>query len=275
MKKPNLSKFIKTAQAVVTKKSPEILTGIGVAGFITTVILAVKATPKALTLIEEEKRRQNRKIANDAKKNGYENCNCIEKLTPIETIKVAWKPYAPVAIIGAASAACIIGASSVNAKRTAALATAYKLSETALTEYKEKVVETIGEKKEQLVRDKIDKGHIDKDPVGKKEVIITKAGETLCYDSLSGRYFKSDIEQIKRAVNELNKRMINNEMYISLNELYDELDLAHTAVGYELGWNIDHGLIDVDFSSQIAEDGTPCIVISYSIAPRHDYSKIM
>lgn len=58
----------------------------------------------------------------------------------------------------------------MHAKRTAALATAYKLSETALTEYKEKVVETIGEKKEQLVRDKIDKDHIDKDPVSKKRL---------------------------------------------------------------------------------------------------------
>lgn len=274
MKKPNLSKFIKNAKVLVAKKSPEILTGIGVAGFITTTILAVRATPKALTLIEEEKRRQNREIMDEAKKNGWESCNRIDRLTPIEAIKVAWKPYVPVAIIGVASAACIIGASSVHAKRTAALATAYKLSETALTEYKEKVVETIGEKKEQLVRDKIDKDHIDKDPVSKKEVIITKSGETLCYDSLSGRYFKSDIEQIKRAVNELNKRMLS-EMYISLNEFYDELDLAHTAVGYELGWNLDYGLIDVDFSSQIAEDETPCIVISYNVAPRHDYSKLM
>lgn len=274
MKKPNLSKFIKDTQVLVAKKSPEILTGLGVAGFITTTVLAVKATPKALALIEEEKRKQNRKNLDDAERHGYDVCECVDKLTPIETIKVAWRPYVPVAIIGVASAACIIGASSVNAKRTAALATAYKLSETALTEYKEKVVETIGEKKEQLVRDKIDKDHIDKDPVSKKEIIITKAGETLCYDSLSGRYFKSDIEQIKRAVNELNRRVLN-EMYVSLNDFYDELDLAHTAIGYELGWNIDSGTIDMDFGSQIAEDGTPCIVVNYNVAPKYDYSKLM
>jgi hypothetical protein len=162
----------------------------------------------------------------------------------------------------------------VHARRTAALATAYKISETALTEYKDKVVETIGEKKEKQVRDKIDKDHIDKDPVSKKEVIITKAGETLCYDMLSGRYFKSDIEQIKKAVNELNRRMMN-DMYISLNEFYDELGLSHTAIGYEIGWNIDSGLIETDFSSQIADDGTPCIVVGYSVAPKYNYSKLM
>ena len=55
---------------LLVRKSPEILTGIGVAGFVTTTVLAVKATPKALMLIEEEKRKQNRKIMDDAIKNG-------------------------------------------------------------------------------------------------------------------------------------------------------------------------------------------------------------
>lgn len=37
------------------KHSPEILTGIGIAGMITTTVMAVRATPKALILIEEKK----------------------------------------------------------------------------------------------------------------------------------------------------------------------------------------------------------------------------
>ena len=274
MNKPNLTKIFKNAQALLARKSPEILTGIGVAGFVTTTVLAVKATPKALMLIEEEKRRQNRKIMDDAIKNECDTCNRIEKLKPTEVIKTCWKCYIPSLITGVASAACIIGASSVSARRTAALATAYKLSETALTEYKDKVIETVGEKKEQIIRDKIDKDHIDRDPVSKKEVILTKAGETLCYDSLSGRYFKSDIEQIKKAVNELNKTMLR-DMYVSLNEFYDELDLTHTDMGAQIGWNIDNGLVEVDFSSQIAEDGTPCIVIRFDMPPKYDYSKLM
>ena len=125
-----------------------------------------------------------------------------------------------------------------------------------------------------MIRDKIDKEHIDRDPVSKKEVIVTKAGETLCYDSLSGRYFKSDIEQIKKAVNELNKTMLR-DMYVSLNEFYDELDLAHTDMGDQIGWKVDNGLVEVDFSSQIAEDGTPCIVIRFDMPPKYDYSKLM
>lgn len=257
MTKLNFTKFVKNVQTEVSKHSPEILTGIGIAGMITTTVLAVKATPKALTLMEKRKR--------DLK---------VEKLTPIETVKTTWKCYIPAAITGTVSIGCLIGASSVNARRNAALATAYKLSETALNEYRDKVVETIGEKKEQTIREKVDKDRVEKNPVSKSEVIITEKGNTLCYDSISGRYFKSDIEKIKRAVNELNRRM-TYDVYVSLSEFYDELDLDHTLLSDDLGWSIDDGLIDVSFSSQIADDGTPCIVINYAVAPRYNYSKFL
>lgn len=256
MKKPDVTKIIKNTKAVMSKHSPEILTAIGIAGMISSTVLAVKATPKALMLIEDAR---------------YEKG---EDLTAIEKTKACWKCYIPAAVSGVTSAACLIGANSVNAKRNAALATAYKISETALTEYKEKVVETIGEKKEKTVRDKVAKGKVDKNPVSKNEIIITEKGNTLCYDAISGRYFKSDIEKIKKAANELNRRMLS-EMYISLNEFYHSLGLHETSLGDNLGWNIDEGLIELDFSSQIADDGTPCIVVDYLIAPRYDYSKLM
>ena len=53
MNKPNVNKYFKMATRMIKKRSPEILTGFGIAGMITTTVLAVKATPKALKLIEE------------------------------------------------------------------------------------------------------------------------------------------------------------------------------------------------------------------------------
>ena len=254
--KLNVSKLCKDAKAIVSKRSPEILTGLGIAGMVTTTVLAVRATPKALKLIEDAQ---------------YEK---RESLTVSEKIKGAWKPYIPAAITGITSITCVIGASSVNAKRNAAIAAAYNLSQTALTEYKEKVVETIGEKKEQVIKDKIAKDKVENNPVTKSEVIITGKGNTLCYDTFNGRYFYSDIDQIKKAINELNRKMLN-EMYVSLNDFYSELDLKVSSNGYELGWKLDDGLIEVDFSSQISDDGRPCLVIDYLVAPRYDYSKLM
>ena len=254
MNKPNLSRVLRSTKALVSKHSPEILTGIGIAGMITATILAVKATPKALEAIEREKQELE-----------------TDKLTPVETAKATWKYYIPTVVTGSASIACLIGASSVNLRRNAALATAYKLSETALTEYRDKVVETIGEKKEQTIREKIDKDHITQNPVSKNRVIVTGKGQTLCYDHISGRYFYSDIDLIKRAINELN-RHITIHMYQSLNEFYDELNLEHIGIGYDLGWNIDGGIIDPEFSSHLTEDGQPCLVLGYSVDPKYGFS---
>lgn len=257
MNKPNVMRFVKSAQSAVVKHSPEILTGIGIAGMITTTVLAVKATPKALILIEEKKEEER-----------------VEQLTPIETVKTAWKPYIPAVVTGTASIACLIGASSVHVRRNAALATAYKLSQTALTEYKEKVVETIGEKKEKVIREKIDKDHIDQNPVTKSEIIVTKKGSTLCFDYYNGRYFESDIEEVKKAINVLNG-MLLREDYVSLNDLYDELGISHTPTGEVLGWNVDRvgrELIQPRLTPQMADDGRPCIAVSCDPDPAHGYS---
>lgn len=275
MNKQPLANLVKSAQTWTKQHSPEILTGVGIAGMITTTVLAVKATPKALELIEEEKQRQNRELVNDAVANGNDVCGQIDKLRPMEVIKVAWKPYIPAAVTCAVSTACLIGASRVSARRNAALATAYQLSRTALSEYKDKVVETIGEKKEKSIRDAIDKDHLEENPVSKNEVIITEKGSTLCYDTISARYFKSDIDKIKRAENELNRRMLHDMFgYVSVNDLYDELGLDHIIIGDDLGWNVNE-LLDISFGSQIADDGQPCVVINYVVAPRRNYTTIM
>lgn len=258
MNKPTVAKLFKDVGESLSKHSPEILTGLGIAGMITTTVLAVRATPKALKLIE----RKQEELYPDS----------TEKLTPIETVKTTWKCYLPAAVTGVTSIACLIGASSVNARRNAALATAYNLSATALAEYKEKVVETIGEKKEQVIRDKVAEERIKKDPVNNSAIIVSGAGNTRCFDTITKRRFTSDIEQIKRIVNELNRRMVNGEDYISLNDFYYELGLDGCAVGDDLGWNVTRGLIELDFSAQLDTDGIPCIVLDYAVAPKRGYN---
>lgn len=251
-----LSVFFKAARNTASKHSPEILTGIGIAGMITTTVLAVKATPKALKLMDDAR---------------YDK---EEDLTVPEKVKVTWKCYIPATLLGLASVGCLIGANSVNLRRKAALATAYKLSETALAEYKEKVIETVGEEKAKDIRSAIAKDKMEKNPVTKSEVIITDKGESLFCDSISGRYFKSDMNTIEKAVNTINRRLLN-EMSVSLTEFYSEIGLSPTSLSEELGWNMNDGQIEIDFSSQITDDGRPCIYIEYEIAPRYDYHKFV
>lgn len=258
MNKPNMAALFKDLRTAVSKHSPELLTGLGIAGMITTTVLAVKATPKALDLIEEK--RDELDLAPS------------ERLHPAEIIKAAWKPYIPAAVTGVTSVACLIGASSVNSKRNAALATAYNLSATALAEYKEKVLETVGEKKEQIIRNKVAEERINKDPVNQSAIIVSGNGNTRCFDTITKRRFTSDIDTINRIVNELNRKMLNGEDYISLNEFYYELGLDGSSIGDELGWNVINGLIELDFSAQLDTDGIPCIVIDYMVAPKRGYN---
>lgn len=255
MAKSNMTDIIKSVKATISKHSPEILTGIGIAGMVTTTILAVKATPKAIKLIEAEKRAKH-----------------VDALSPVDTVKTVWKCYIPAVMTGVSSIACLIGSNAINAKRNAALTTVYTLSEMARNEYKEKVIETIGEKKERTIKEKVDAERIKKDPVSKKEVIITEKGTTLCYDHVFGRYFKSDIDLINRAMNKINREIVIN-MYASLNDFYAELGLSPVEMGYDLGWNIDDGTIEIEPSSQLADDGTPCLVIDYSVSPKYNYSR--
>lgn len=274
MSKMNLSNITKHIVRTFQKKTPELLTGVGIGLGACTVVLSVKATPKALMLIEEKKREINYDILEEAAANGEEVCQRVDKLTPLDTVKVTWKCYIPAAITGLASVTCLIGASATSAHRNAALAAAYTLSETARIDYKKKVKEVIGEKKEQEVRDAVAKDRIERDPIANKEVIITKKGETLCYDSLSGRYFKSDIDMLNKAVNELNRKMIN-QTYISLNDYYYEVDLPENKIGDVLGWRVDQGLISLEFSAQLTNDGVPCLVVDFKDAPKYDYDMFL
>lgn len=253
-----INNFIKNTKCFLGKHSPEILTGIGIAGMVTSTVLAVKATPKALVLIEEARTNEDGTLE--------------DKLTIVETVKVAWKPYIPAIAVGIASISCIIGASRVNYKRNAALATAYALSERTLINYRDKVIETLGEKKEKEVRDKISQDEIDKKPISSSQVIITPKGNTLFMDSITGRYFRSDLDSIKKAVIELNME-ISHQNYISLNEFYSNIGLDRISNGDNLGWNIDNGYVEIDYSTCLADNDEPCIVIDYISQPKYDFDK--
>lgn len=256
MNKSNVSNFFKGLQITVTKHSPEILTGIGIAGMVTSTVLAVKATPKALRICEIVKEEQ-------------------EEPKKLDYVKATWKCYIPAAVTGAVSAACLIGASSVSLKRNAALATAYQISKTALSEYRDKVIETVGEETERVVREKVAQDKIDKNPIRENTLIVVGDGDYPCYDSISGRYFQSNVTKIMTAVNNVNYRLFS-EMYISLNEFYDELGLPHSIIGDEIGWNINEGLLEVSLSDTTHDaNGRPCPVLDYNVAPKYDYSKLM
>lgn len=249
MTKPNLQQLMVGARTAIVKHSPEILMGFGIAGWAVGTVLAVKATPKAVRCIEDAT---------------YEK---EDDLTPMEVVKAAWKCYIPAAVTCMVATGCLIGSCSTSVRRHAALATAYKLSETALDEYREQVVETVGEKKEKAIQDKVNEKQIEKAPVDQHHIINTGRGTTLFLDPLSQRYFYSDLEFVRRAENNLNKEILHS-MYgtVNVNEFYDEIGLERTDTGDMMGWNTD-SMLDLNITPGATPWGEPCFVIGHYHRP--------
>lgn len=257
----NLTKTRNDVLRVLRRKSPEILTGIGIGGMVTSTVLAVRATPEAMRRIEARKKEEKH-----------------SRLTVAQTVQAAWTCYIPSGLAGAAGMACIIGANTINGRRNAALTAAASIAETSLREYRSKALEVIGEEKEASIREAVDRDRIESDPPKERNrelpVVEGMAGQTLCYDSMFGRYFHSDVETLKRVENKLNRQMATmSEPYISLNEFYSEIGLPAVDIGEELGWNVDSGMIDLYFTSQLVNGKTPCLVMSHTVPPRYDYNK--
>jgi hypothetical protein len=148
---------------------------------------------------------------------------------------------------------------------------AYTLVNKAFGVYKDEVLTQIGVNKEQKVTDAVAAKNIDETPVVDNQVIITGGGDQLCFDTLTGRYFHSDVEAIRRAENDLKQQILLN-MFAEQNELYELLGLEPVKIGEALGWNVEH-MPDLLFTSHLAGDGRPCLAIGYRLLPKVDYLK--
>lgn len=243
---------LKQVEGFTKKNSPIILTGCGVAGFISTVVFAVKATPKATKAIE---------CAQSFK---------TEKLTKTEAVKAAWKFYIPTVAMGAVSTACIIGGQSVNLRRNATLASLYSLSESKLKNYQDALVETVGEKKAETVKDKLDEKLLEETPVDEEKIFNTGKGNTLFFEPMTGRYFRSNPEFIRHCANDINQMITLSDGSASLNDFFYYLGLDEAELAGHVGWT-NQVLLEINaFGSQVASNDEPCLVLRYKCDPNYE-----
>lgn len=244
------------------KYSPELLIGFGIAAYLTSIILAVKATPKAEDLIVQ---------AEDEKE---------DALTIVETVKAAWKPYVPPALTFMIGTGAVICGLKIKNDRFAETATALAVSQAIVNKYQEKTEELAGKEK----ADEIDK-EVRKDVarnMAKDSVNALPpsniAGVHPFWDPFSNTAFYIALPNLKNAEVELNRRLYTgSEPYVTYDDLYDELNeqgayppLKHTAISHEYGWTPDMGGIEFDidhdgipFEHDHWTDGTPCYVMSF------------
>ena len=236
------------ALRVVKANSQLILTGFAVAGVASTAVLTARATIKAYT-----------EYAN-------EQSMFAEAFTKREVIKLVWRHYIPPIGVGIATIGCIVGSQAIGQRKQAAIVSAYTLAQKGLDEYQKKVVEVIGEKKEQTIREELAQDHLTQNPLTQNVVFLTGNGNTLVYDSLSGRYFESDVELLRQAENSANQEMLGDTM-LTLNRLYSILGLEPIELGEEMGWTPD-SLISMSFTARLTDKNTPCLVLDHRVPPK-------
>lgn len=237
-------------QHFLHEHSPAILTALGVSGTISTAYLAGKASYHAALIIAED----------EAIAGTHDDVK--ERLKG--RTKLVWRLYIPAAMSGGLTIATIITANTVSTRRTAAIAAAYSLTDKAFTEYKEKVVETIGEKKATNIKDSIVQDALERTPPPDNLLILTGPGEVLCREHFTGRYFVCDMETLKKAQNDINAKL-HRELYATLSDFYEMVGLEQTTMSDETGWSADKQL-ELYFSAALAEGGKPCISFEYNYA---------
>lgn len=225
-------------------ESPTLLATAGVAGFISSVFMAVKVS------------RQANKILDDLE------FDSMGTATKKDKVRAVAKIYAPTAGMMLLSTACIIGSNRIYKYRYASLLALYTISERSLQNWQEAVLEEVGRKKFEDVKEHILK------PNEELPDIVFEDERTLFFDSYTGRYFRSSsIETVRKVVNDMNDTMYSED-FVALNDFYWGIGLSDVQFGNEVGWHISDGPITLSFDSYLKND-QPVVVVSFKgLKPR-------
>lgn len=273
-----LVSFLEKAEGFTKKNSPVILTGMAIAGVISTGISAYKAGLKA-----DEVLKIYREDIRDCHPKDKEAKRAVVK----ETAKKMVPVIAPTVIMGGTTIACVVGSHSVSSRRIAALSAAYTLSESTVKNLNNKMEEMLGEKKARAVKDAIMKDKLHNEPEKDKkqrasmttDVVMPNDGTVLCKDLYTGRYFMSSAEKIQQAIAKCSYNIVS-DMWISLNDFFDAIDspqLSRVPMGEDLGWNVDdtqNGKLPISLTAILTEDMKPCLCVDYDIGVRQDFRNL-
>lgn len=245
----NIHMIIKTAEKLIVDNSPTILTAVGVVGVVGTGVLSYRAgyqqgTDDAVGGVPEKK---------------------------IDYVKRSWKRHVPAVGAGALTVGAVVGANRISASRTVALGAAYVLTNDKFAEYRDKVEEKIGVKKADAIKTEIAQDRVNANPAP-QHIIIAADNKVPCLDLWSMTYFQSDVETIRKAMNDINIEIMNNQ-YASLSDFYEKLGIEPGRMSDELGWNQDC-MLEISFNSVLQDDRIPVLTIDFEHTPMRGFGKV-
>lgn len=246
----DIQRTINTIGHSLSVKSPHILTGLGIGGFIVSTIMAVSVTPKAKS-----------RLVNFA----FDNAVDIDDITMKEKVEICWDLYLPSGAMTLISAGSIISANRIQSNRLVAAAGLYNVTAEALMKFQEAVEREEGKATYEKIRGEVSQETLHEHPQ-LENAIDTGNGPKLMFDITSGRYFYSDIEKVRQSINNINERLIS-EMFVTLNDVYYELGIPPNELGQNFGWEMATGQVTVEFDTKLTEKQDPCIVMMFKNLP--------
>lgn len=244
--------LINDGKLKINKYSPEILMTVGVVGTVAGTVMACKATPKAISVLNDKN--DNMEIAKECLVSidaDYTNEDYKKDTTIIYTqtgVKLL-KIYAPAIGVMSLSIISIVAGNRILSKRAGAIAAAYAVVDGSFKRYRKNVIDKFGEDIDQELRYSIKKEEIkSKDENGKtvKETVDVIDADSLpnCseyarfFDDLSG-FHQKDAEynmMYLRKQQDYANEMLKARGHLFLNEVYDLLDIPRSKAGQVVGW---------------------------------------
>lgn len=245
---------------VLKENAPQIVTGIGIVAGITSTVLAIKGTPKAMKVADrladelatvqecKDTRNENFEVIHaDGTRDTYTDKDAIQDKIHFYTVAGVdvMKAYWPAVLAMGVSVFCTIKGQKISMERNAALAAAYTAIDQSFKEYRRRVQAAVGEDKESDIYMGVHSEKIKNEETGKKETIkvVDKNAPVATYarwfDSSNSNYSDEDhdynMDFIQGVENYYNQKL-RTEGHVFLNQVYHALGFEDTAAGAVVGW---------------------------------------
>lgn len=167
-----------------------------------------------------------------------------------EIIKTVWRLYIPAIGFFVLTTVSIVSNAKINASKLALMTGLYAMKEADLKDFKNKVKEMVGPKKEEAIEAEVEKEKVRRLPAPSEEDIAkTGHGNVLFIDWLTGQWFRASPDYIDLVQEKINKQL-HNEMDPSLMRGYmHELLHLRKCGADDLIWDLvdmqEHGYYDI------------------------------
>jgi len=238
----------------LVKRSPDILFGSGILGFIVAVVMSAKAAPKAMKVLDE--------LPHGTEMNSHSENYLKSYPSGLDKIRAVAPVYIPTAGVVLLSTGMLLASNNIVRNRYSSLLAIYSITERAMREWESGTTDNVTKKKLLTIKEGV---MAPDSEIPLEEDFVD--GNRLFWDAYSGRFFYAQsVDTVRRIFSDINLQMVHDN-FVSLNSFYEDLSMDPVGFGYDSGWNVENGDITPTFDSIVRNDRA-YIRVQYPVQPR-------